>query len=726
MDNRLMKDRRRIPATLLGLCLAAAITAGQEPPVQPVPPVTFKMDINYVDVSVRVLDDQGNFVPNLKAADFRILEDKKPQAITAFGLVTMPLERPEKPLYLARPVDADVVTNARANEGRFYVLALDDLHTDPLRSQRVRSAARKFIEENLGVNDLAAVTIIGRSDAAQELTGNRRLLLAAIDKFLGQQPPSATLEKIDAYNRGVSIGAIDPGGDVSDRYLQERMANARRTFRSLARLTDWMGGVHGRRKALVYFSEGFGYDITDVFGGLDSATQPMKPDVMELFDNTREVITAATRNDVNIYAVDPRGLSAAGDELIETGNLADAGMPLNADDPNFGNNSGTFRTDLGTQSLRRELETAQGNLRMLSEATGGFATLNSNDFTTAFSRIVDDNSSYYVLGYYSTNEKRDGKYRAIDVRVTSRPGLVVRARKGYLAPRVKKQTSAVATDDAPAVSAQLRDLLRSPVPVRGLTFGATAATFKGPSTNNANDTVMVTVEVGGKDLGLVAKDGLLTGNLAVALAVVDGDGKLRASAAPTLALKFRQETYNQVIQSGSFRIVAQFALPPGRYQLRAAALASDGKNSGAVQYDLDVPDFTKPRVSLSGVALASSRSRLWPSAADKHLDERLPESTTQREFTSDEELELYVEAYDNQPGPVHQVDISSTVRASDGHVVFTSEQPSTSGQAQSSRGLSTRIPLKALSPGLYVLTVEARSRLGNAEPVSQLVQFRIR
>src|SRR4026208_2556097 len=67
MDNQHMNDRRQLPATFVGLCLATAVIAGQAPPVQPVPPVTFKMDINYVDVSVRVLDDQGNFVPNLKA-----------------------------------------------------------------------------------------------------------------------------------------------------------------------------------------------------------------------------------------------------------------------------------------------------------------------------------------------------------------------------------------------------------------------------------------------------------------------------------------------------------------------------------------------------------------------------------------------------------------------------------------------------------------------------------
>jgi VWFA-related protein len=731
-------------ATLVGLTLAAALIAAQAPvsgrpgdphlagtqtqaqlpsPAEPVPPATFKMEINYIDVSVRVLDEHGSFVPNLKQADFRIVEDRKPQTINAFGLVQIPLDRPEKPLFMAQPIDPDVVTNARGNDGRLYVLVLDDLHTDPLRSQRVKNAARKFIEEDLGAGDLAAVTLIGRSDAAQELTGNRRFLLAAVDKFLGQQPQSATLTKIEEYNRTVGMGALDPGGDVSDPYLSERLLNARRSLRSLSRLADWMSGVHGRRKALIYFSEGFGYDISDVFRSLDGATQPAKPDVSEIFDNTRDVIAAATRSDVNIYAVDPRGLSAAGDELIAAGSLADAGLPLNAADASFGNNSTTFRSDLGARSLNRELETAHDNLRMLSEETGGFATLNSNDFAAAFKRIVDENSSYYILGYYSNNEKRDGKYRSIDVRVVNRPGLVVHARKGYLAPHGKTQTSAVATDEAPDVSAQLRDLLRSPVPVRGMMLSATAATFKGTP---PNETVVVTVEVSARDLRLTSKDGKFSGKLAVALVVVDGDGKLRASAAPTLALGLRAETYNQIVQGGNVRIVAQFALPPGRYQLRAAGLAAEAKASGDVQYDLEVPDFTKARVSLSSVALVSPRASRSPTVADNHLDERLPEPTALREFSSNDELALYVEAYDNQPAPAHKIDITSTVRASDGHVVFTNEQERSSEEIQPTRGVSTPIPLKALSPGLYVLTVEARSTLGNPSPVTQLLQFRIR
>ena len=680
------------------------------------------MAINYVEVSARVLDEHGNFVPNLEKEDFRIFEDKKAQAIHAFGLVQIPLERSERLHFMAAPIDSDVVANPRESGGRLYLLALDDLHSDPLRSQRVRSAVRKFIAEDLGAGDLAAVAVIGRSDATQGPTGNRRLLIQAVDKFTGQGLPSQTLEKIAAYNRQVDAGMIDPASDIGDPDILERLSNDRRTFKSLTRLVEWMGGIRGRRKALIYFGEGFGYDFRDVFRSLDSSLI-VKPNLAEIFDNTREVISVATRGDVNIYAVDPRGLSAGGDDLIETASVADAGMPTNPSDTTIGNNSTTFRADLGTMSANRELEAARDNLRMLSEETGGFATLTSNDFTSAFKRIVDENSSYYVLGYYSTNERRDGKYREIDVRVPGRPGFVVRTRKGYLAPRGTPQSStAVPVDSVPNLSKQLRDLLQSPVPVGGMTVSATAAAFKG---SPPNDTVVVTVEAGAKDIGLAAKDGKFIANLAVALVVLDGDGKVRATVAPTLTLGLRPESYRQIAESGTIRIISQFALPPGRYQLRAA-LAAAPNNSGCVQYDLEVPDFTKTRLSLSSVALTSQKASLSPAVVDKHVDDRLPEPTTLREFSSDDELGLYLEAYDNQSHPVHKVNVVSTIRDTDGRMVFSNEQQRSNVELQNTRSLSTQIPLKGLGPGLYVLTVEARSEIGDQERVSQLLQFRIR
>src|SRR5262249_45388748 len=200
-----------------------------------------------------------------------------------------------------------------------------------------------------------------------------------------------TVVKISKYtSQGGMTG--DLGADVRDPCIQERFQNDRITVRSLTRIAEWMGDIRGRRKALIYFGEGFGYDFRDVLRDLESTGQIVKPNLEDIFDNTRRVISAATRSDVNIYAVDPRGAGSGGDDMIETASNADVGMPTAVDDPNFGNGKTNFRADLGSISISRELEAAQDNLRMLSEQTGGFATLNSNDFATAYKRIVDENS----------------------------------------------------------------------------------------------------------------------------------------------------------------------------------------------------------------------------------------------------------------------------------------------------------------------------------------------
>src|SRR5688500_15277318 len=77
---------------------------GRRPPPQQ-PPLTFRAVVNYVEVDARVLDPQGKFFAGLKPEDFEVLEDGKPQKVTAFSLVNIPLERVERPLFASRPVE---------------------------------------------------------------------------------------------------------------------------------------------------------------------------------------------------------------------------------------------------------------------------------------------------------------------------------------------------------------------------------------------------------------------------------------------------------------------------------------------------------------------------------------------------------------------------------------------------------------------------------------------
>src|SRR5262245_3973742 len=243
---------------LLGLvvfvALAAAVTAQsqQAPASQSQQGPTFKAQVEFVEVDALVTDQQGNFVRDLTKDDFQVFEDGKRQTISTFSLVDIPIERYDRPLFSPRPIERDVQSNERPFDGRVYVMILDDLHVAAQRTARVRTAARQFIEQRLGANDLMAVIFTGgRSQDAQEFTSNKRLLLNAVDKFVGQKLDSAVITRNTEYFRQRDIGASGP---INDPDEQERVFKTRSTLTSLRQVADWFGGAHGRRKTTLSFS----------------------------------------------------------------------------------------------------------------------------------------------------------------------------------------------------------------------------------------------------------------------------------------------------------------------------------------------------------------------------------------------------------------------------------------------------------------------------------------
>ena len=169
------------------------------------PPVTFRLEVNYVEVDAVVTDENGDFVDDLKVDDFEVLEDGESQEVTAFSRIRIPVERPTRLLFSNRQIEEDVSTNRRPFDGRVFVLALDDLHTTPLQTSYVKRAATEFIEQYLGANDLVSVIFTsGRTDAAQGFTGNQRLLLEAVDRFAGRAARSSVLTRSDTYYRLLS------------------------------------------------------------------------------------------------------------------------------------------------------------------------------------------------------------------------------------------------------------------------------------------------------------------------------------------------------------------------------------------------------------------------------------------------------------------------------------------------------------------------------------------
>ncbi len=697
-------NARCLRLALAALCVAPLLA--QQPaappaapqPARPQPPVTFRVEVNYVEVDAIVTDQQGGFVNGLSADDFQVLEDGKPQKISIFSLVDIPVERAERPLFAPAPIEPDVRSNEREISGRLYVLVLDDLHTHALRSALVKNAARRFITEHMGANDMTAVVhTSGRADAAQEFTDNKRLLLASIDKFLGRKVRSATLGRIDEYNR--TREDRQPGDRVNDPDDLERGYQARMTFDTLKGVAEWLNGIRGRRKTLIFVSEGIDYDIFDIFNARYAST---------IVDEARDAIAAATRSNVSIYAVDPRGLTAMGDETIEIG-----GLP---DDTSLG---------LGSQSLQQELRLSQDSLRVLADETGGFAVVNRNDFSTSFDRIVRESSSYYVLGYYPTNDRRDGRLRKIDVRLT-RPGLVVRARKGYVAPRGRAPEPKRADTDASA-SPAVRDALNSPLPVTGLTIRASVAAVRSAAPNAS---AIVTAQIDGKDLTFAERDGRFFDTVDTSFIAVDQDGKIRGGDKSEVKLELKPETHKAIVQNG-IRVVTKAELPPGRYQVRVGAHETGAGRIGTVHYDLEVPDFTKSEIAMSHLLLTATSAAATPTVRiDPLVKELLPAPpTVAREFGVSDVLGTFAEVYDNAAATPHRVDITTTVRADEGRVVFKTEDVRESAELKGARGgygHFAKIPLRDLAPGLYVLRVEARSRLGNGATASREIQFRVR
>ena len=79
----------------------------------------------------------------------------------------------------------------------------------------------------------------------------------------------------------------------------------------------------------------------------------------------------------------------------------------------------------------------------LADETDGRAIVNRNDLAQGLQQIVRDSSAYYLLGYNSTQAPSDGKFHEIKVRV-KRPGVQVRARKGYWALTAAETRTAMA------------------------------------------------------------------------------------------------------------------------------------------------------------------------------------------------------------------------------------------------------------------------------------------
>jgi VWFA-related protein len=394
-----------------GSVLAGAAQQGQAPP-QPM----FRAGVTAVTTDVIARDKDGRFVSSLTAADFEVLEDDVPQTISSFSLVhggrTFNLLNRETALQAQAVPEGIVLPTTRRPvqdvAGRVVFIFVDDVHFEPEYTPHVRKLIELIGENLLHDGDLVAMLSSGPSSIQTGLTYDRKLVIATASKIRGSGLTSTEIFR----NLETSQGPAD----VRNR--------ARMAFFTAYNLLADLEQVPNKRKALLYISTGYDFDpfasgrnsSDRIMGGRFSDPLrflqqdkdnpyfrlPAANADIDLYSYMKELALSANRANVSIYTIDPRGLAG----------VVDAGQYIDQSE------------------WRTYLQKTQSTLRFMSEATGGLAIVNVNDFATELKRIDAETSDYYVIGYTSTNPDPFHRVRKIDVKV-ARPDVTVSARKAY-------------------------------------------------------------------------------------------------------------------------------------------------------------------------------------------------------------------------------------------------------------------------------------------------------
>jgi VWFA-related protein len=484
------------PSALALLVTAAAALGGQTPPPQT--PV-FKTEANYVRVDVFPTAD-GRPVTDLTQADFEILEDHAPQKIDAFEHIVV---RGNIPQETRREPNTVAESRAMMEDpaARLFVIFLDTYHVEVAGSHRIRKPLIDALNRAIGQDDLVGVMTPEMS--ARDVAFARKT--TTIEGMLTRNWPWGERDRLnsidpieDQYIACYPGLTPPPRGCVSDAGIAKEMIYRRREARTLAALHDLVGflrGVREERKAVIAISDGWqlfrpneqlARPICDVPSGPDVSIDPRtgklttrRPNELGAGTGTspadcerdraqlshvdhdlefRRLLDEANRSNTSFYPIDPRGLAVFDEQMM----------------PPIGDSAGAPGAMVPPSVDRAQLTARLTSLRTLAEATDGLAIVNSNNLDAGLGRVVADLSSYYLLGYYSTG-KLDGKFHAISVHV-KRPGVQVRARRGFLAATTAEATAAAGrgaaaaeTPEASAAAEESRAVAAALAPLTGYT-----------------------------------------------------------------------------------------------------------------------------------------------------------------------------------------------------------------------------------------------------------------
>ncbi len=571
---------RRSLALLLLTQIAAPGAGAQQAP-------TFPSQLDLVTVDVIVTDKDGRPVEGLTADDFVLKEEGRIQSISSFDAVAVHESTPTQAPWMAR-----IATNQGPppRPERSFSVIFDDAHLTPSHVGAAKKAVRDFLEQVLRDGDQVTLSATsgggwwsaqmpeGRSDIetflarfegkrtynpsapnalsdfeAMRLQNSRDPnILTEVSRRFFENGVIADPPPVNARDNSRRDLQISPGqlmiNTMAAQIYAERTSKTQATLRTLKRVVEALGATRGR-KSVILVSEGFIWD-------------PSLPEM-------REVERAARQANAVLYFVDARGLS--GGPAIHDAEVAQA----------------TDGRDMAVMQAAASQE-SDGS-RSLADDTGGFSVQNTNDLTKGFKRIAADSRNHYLLGFSSSNPKRDGKFRKLSVEVR-RPGVDVRARKGYYAPSDEKEARPLGKDDlAPPV----RRALDSPWGADGIPLRLTSYVL---APTGAKSLTLLVAEADPAGVAFESKAGREDGVLETFAVVTARDSGETFTAERRLDLSLPHDVLAR-LGTAWLPVMRDFQLPAGVYQARLLVRDPKTGRVGSVRHEFEVPEPAKFHIS---------------------------------------------------------------------------------------------------------------------------------
>jgi VWFA-related protein len=572
------------------------------------------------------------------------------QSIADFQFVDVPaVTRTAEVIDKAAP-EPDIATNAAPSTlARVFVIVIDEFHLIEQDIVRIKRALTDTVTA-FAPDDDVAIVYVSHSNMSVNFTRNKAKLLAAVDKVNGAL--GFGLDSLAHAPDGAgSAGATDKlySSTAPSKF---RFSYAKMAIETLNNVAKSLAGSAHARRAILYFSGGTTVEPRDIQSPNYNA---------DYADELSRTFVSAARAGVPIYTIDPRG-------------------HVTPDDAVRGHQLTSYRL---TAEVMKNLTIQRNNLGELAINTGGRAVVGASDMKRMVEEVVRENGSYYLLGYYPEPVVNDGQFHDVDVKVT-RPGLIVRARKGYVAPSAGRATEAAASVLNTAMSYGVNvsglPIRVSAVPVAIAPKGITTALtidLDYPRPVDGSRKIDDTIE-----LSVVA---------------LDPDAKVKMNASRTLKFSGTAPATGPI----TFLIDEAVELPAQPLTLRVGLASQALGKAGTSQLAIELPKPNESRVQIGGVAIGLDGPTREAAINRSLIAQLIPfQPTTARVFARADTLRVFAKLFwKGKAVPAATVSIGGvTVSLAISPVDF-------GGRFEGV--VKATVPVAKLTPGAHVLTIEA-------------------